>query len=107
MHFLVIVVGDDVEGQLEPYETNNFGTCPDKYLAFQDDEDEYREFYLTGVFDGPGVKAKHPERYRKPIREVFPTFDHYMAEVYGPRDERTGRYGGWFNPNAEYDRYEI
>jgi hypothetical protein len=28
-----------------------------------------------------------------------------MEEVYGPRDEKTGRYGDWWNPNSQYDWY--
>jgi hypothetical protein len=94
-----------VDEQLEPYQENNYDTCPEEYLEFHDDEDDYREHYLTGVFDCPWAKAKYQEHRGKPIREVFATFDDYMEEVYGPRDEKTGRYGDWWNPNSEYDWY--
>jgi hypothetical protein len=107
MHFLVIVVGDDVDEQLEPFQEGGLDTCPEEYLEFHDEEDDFREFYQTGVFDRPMDRTDYPQRYGKPIREVFPTFDHYMAEVYGPRDERTGRYGDWWNPNSQYDWYEV
>src|SRR5262245_14538665 len=30
-----------------------------------------------------------------------------MEEFYGPRDEKTGRYGEWFNPNSQYDWYQL
>ena len=70
-------------------------------------EDESREHYLTGVFDSPGTKANDPERLGKPLREVFPTFEDYMDEFHGPRDEKTGRYGEWFNPNSQYDWYQL
>jgi hypothetical protein len=93
MHLLVIVVGGDVDEQLEPFQENNFDTCPEEYLQFHDEEDDYRGRYLTGVFDCPWAKAKYQKHRGKPIREVFPTFDDFMEEVYGPRDERTGRYG--------------
>jgi hypothetical protein len=106
MHFLVIVVGDDVEGQLEPFQENNFDACSEEYLEFNDEEDDYREHYLTGVFDCPWAKARYQKHRGKPVREVFPTFDDYMREVYGPRDERTGRYGTWLNPNSQYDWYQ-
>ena len=107
MHFLTMVIGDDPDEQLEPFQDNNFDTCPQAFLEFHDVEDEHRERYLSGVFDGPGVKANDPERYGRPLREVFPTFDDYMDAVHGPRDERTGRYGDWFNPNAQYDWYQL
>lgn len=106
MHFLVIVVGDDVEEQLEPFQENNFDTCPGEYLEFYDEEDDYREHHLTGVFDCPWAKARYQKQRGKLVREVFPTFDDYMGELYGPRDERTGRYGIWLNPNSQYDWYQ-
>lgn len=103
MHLLTIVIGDDPEGQLERYLENNLGTCPEKYLEFYDVEEEYQERYATGIFDSAEDKANHPERYLKFFREVFPTFDDYMTEAYGPRDEKTGRYGDWWNPNSQFD----
>lgn len=46
-HFTVIVIGDDVEGQLAPYQENNMGDCPQEYLEFVDD-DEYDVDEKTG-----------------------------------------------------------
>src|SRR5207302_236175 len=107
MHLLVMVIGEAPEEQLEPFQENNFGTCAEEYLEFHDVEDESREHYRTGVFDYPGAKANDPERHGKPLREVFPTFEDYMEEFHGPRDEKTGRYGEWFNPNSQYDWYQL
>jgi hypothetical protein len=104
MHFLVIVVGEEPEEQLEPFQENNFGTCREEYLEFHDEEDSLREHYQTGIFDYPD--AKDPDR-GKPLREVFPTFEDYADEYHGPRDEKTGRYGEWFNPNSQYDWYQL
>src|SRR5262245_39303877 len=106
MHFLVIVVGDDVDGQLEPFQEGGLDTCPEQYLEFHDEEDDYRERYLTAVFDCPLARRDYPEHVGKPIKEVFGTFDDYMEVVYGPRDEKTGRYGDWWNPSSQYDWYE-
>jgi hypothetical protein len=89
MHFLVMVIGDEPEEQLEPFRENNFGTCSEEYLEFNDVEDESREHYLTGIFDYPGAKANAPGLFGKPLREVFPTFEDYM-EVYGPEVLWTG-----------------
>jgi hypothetical protein len=108
MHFMVMVIGEDPEEQLEPFRENNLGTCPDQYLEFHNVEGEFREQYRTGVFDFDytGAKANNPER-SKPLREVFLTFEDYMTVVYGPRDEKTGRYGESFNPNSQYDWYQL
>jgi hypothetical protein len=106
MHFLVIVIGEEPEEQLAPFQENNFETCRGEFLEFHDEEDAFRERYLTAVFDYPGTIANDTE-HGKPLREVFPTFDDYMEELYGPRDEKTGRYGEWFNPNSQYDWYQL
>ena len=44
-HFTVLVIGNDPEKQLAPFQENNMGNCPREYLAFNDHEDEYREEY--------------------------------------------------------------
>jgi hypothetical protein len=107
MHFSVLVIGEDVDAALAPFQENNLGDCPEEYLEFYDVEDEYRESYEAGVMDDEHEKKRHPERYLRPVREVFPTFDAYMEEVYGERDPKAGRYGDWWNPNARWDWYEI
>ncbi len=44
-----------------------------------------------------------------PVKEVYPTFEVYMKEYCGSskRDEETGRFGYWENPNAKWDWYEL
>lgn len=43
-----------------------------------------------------------------PYKEQFPSFDKYMLEYEGIRkDETTGRYGYWENPNAKWDWYSL
>lgn len=42
-HFAVMVVGDDVDGQLAPFQENNMGDCPGKFLEFQEDADGSQE----------------------------------------------------------------
>lgn len=103
MHFLVIVIGEDPYGQLAPFREN---TCREDYLEFHDQEDAFREQFPTGSFDDPDADPDDPDR-GKPLRVIFPTFDDYMEELYGERDGRTGRYGQWFNPNAQYDWYQL
>jgi len=42
-HFSVLVIGNDVEEQLEPFQENNMESCPAEYLEFIDIQDEYQE----------------------------------------------------------------
>lgn len=49
-HFTVLVIGNDHEAQLAPFQENNMGDCPKKYLEFQEDED-------AEIDDGTGKKG--------------------------------------------------
>jgi hypothetical protein len=42
-HFTVLVIGENPEEQLTPYQENNMEDCPKEYLEFNDVEEEYRE----------------------------------------------------------------
>jgi len=44
-HFTVLVIGENWEEQLAPYQENNMEDCPKEYLKFYDIEDEYRNQY--------------------------------------------------------------
>lgn len=48
-HFKLLVVGENVEEQLKPYQENNCGNCPEEFLKFFDVEDEYREKWENGT----------------------------------------------------------
>ena len=48
-HFCVLVIGNDPEKQLAPYQENNMGNCPKEYLDFNNVEDEERKNYETGT----------------------------------------------------------
>lgn len=51
-HFTVLVINtkgiDDVEEQLAPFQENNMGNCPKKYLQFQDESEGLKEKFETG-----------------------------------------------------------
>ena len=38
-HFTVMVIGDEPEKKLAPFQENNMGDCPDEFLQFTEDED--------------------------------------------------------------------
>lgn len=44
-HFTVLVIGDNPEKQLAPYQENNMGDCPREYIEFNNVEEEYRKQY--------------------------------------------------------------
>lgn len=44
-HFTVLVVGDNPEKQLAPFQENNMGDCPEEFLEFVDQEAEELEAY--------------------------------------------------------------
>ena len=65
-HFAVLVIGDNWEKQLAPYQENNMENCPKEYLEFHDVEEEYRlkyendsrkEFYCSS-FSSYGQELK-------------------------------------------------
>jgi hypothetical protein len=134
-HFNVLVIGPDPESQMIPFQENNMGDCPEEYLTFHSIEEEYRdkyekesvekvvmtdgrllntwdkEFDVLGehIFDKKTVIPEHLKRRIVPYRELFPTFEAYMAEWCGhkERDLKIGEYGYWENPNAKWDFYRL
>lgn len=133
-HFSVIVIGDSPEEQLAPYQENNMGDCPGEYLEFYDTETEKLTEYLNGTCerilmpDGR-LLSKFDDEFRKegmmgigsntheipnglevkqvPFVDLFHTFEEFMTEYHGLeyKDEKTGRYGFWYNPNTKWDWY--
>lgn len=136
-HFSVLVIGDNVEEKMAPYQENNNEDCPKQYLQFYEVEEEYRKEYekkkvkMVRLPDGslvypwdrkycvnPSIgissrdKFKFPAGSRRvniPFTEKFATFEEFMDSWHGykERDEVIGRYGRWENPNAKWDWYSI
>lgn len=126
---------DKVEDLLAPYQENNMGDCPKEYLEFHDVEEEYRKIYenesleriqledgrIVSPYDKVFRKVTpsgsvigyevpgHLKRVQIRYTEVYPSFDDFMVEYVGytSRDEETGKYGYWENPNAKWDWYSI
>lgn len=94
MHFSVGVFSktfEEVSEILEPFQENNMGTCPDRYLEFKDIEDECRK------------------QYQEEHKKTYSTFEEFMEKYYGlvGKDEKMKRYGYWHNPNSKWDWYEL
>lgn len=92
-HFPVAVIvpdGVSLNDLLAPYQENNMGDCPKKYMEFVDTEDEHRKEYETD------------------FNKEYNTFEEYMRDYHGydARDPEKGRYGYWENPNAKWDWWQ-
>lgn len=133
-HFTCITVhkdGENPEELLAPFQENNMGDCPEEYLEFNDVEEEYLEKFqnkgidmieapngeLLNVWDERfndkrGGNAKViPKGYKQIhilFKDKYKDFDEFMEQYGGyKKDESTGKYGYWENPNAKWDWYEM
>jgi hypothetical protein len=75
-HFVVIVIGDDFEKQLAPYQENNMCDCPQQYLKFFDVEPECQDTYTQDTLprwkdpDGE-LHAPYAERFTNEHHNPF------------------------------------
>jgi len=67
-HFTVLVIGDDVEDQLAPFQENNMGDCPEEYMEFADKEDEFREEWKDNTLT---VRDWYPEYRMEVAQEIY------------------------------------
>ena len=121
-------IEDAVAEMMAPYQENNMGDCPEEYLEFNETEDENLEEYqsktskMVRLTDGrlicrysvefreiPQVELIGSVEVEVPHTERFDTFEEYMKEYcgYNSRDEKTGKYGYWENPNRKWDYWRI
>ena len=93
-HFVVGVLIDTKNQKtlgdlLAPYRENNMNDCPKQYLEFFKCEEDYEEEY-------------------KKYKDEYDNLDDFMYQYYGcKKDEKTGTYGYWENPNAKWDWYDV
>ena len=129
-HFTVIVIGENVDEQLAPYAEQE---ADPQYLKFNDVEDETlkefnekktkivllsdgtkhseyaEEFRVLKGFESEYVYPSDAVIYEGHFNELYSDFEEYMSEWHShkSRDEDTGRYGYWHNPNAKWDWFQI
>jgi hypothetical protein len=131
-HFAVVVIGSNVDEQMEPYAEQDFD---EKYGVFQDTEDESLEEYQNKevdivVFADGTLHNKYEDQFRKydpmtfksdyiypegsivrvgKFTELYSTFEEFMEGWHGTskRDEKMNRYGYWHNPNAKWDWHTL
>lgn len=89
-HFTVMVIGENPEEQLAPYQENNMGDCPEQYLEFNDETESLK---------------KNWDDLTEEERSEYEDFEKF-AENEGYK-EHEGKFGYWENPNAKWDWYVL
>lgn len=79
----------------------------------------WRKFIIKDglVFQKEAGQLHHPKRTKKakkmkalpnyPRKKLYKSFEDFVEYEGGSKDEETGKYGEWFNPNSVYDWYSI
>jgi len=118
-------INSAISEMMEPYQENNSGTCPEKYLTFDDSEDYYTQEYESGTslmyklpsgrlickYDSniKNIDSLEASEIEISHRKRYLTFENFMYDYCGnkERDKETGRYGSWVNENAKWDYWRI
>jgi hypothetical protein len=133
-HYCVLIIGEDPESQLEPFQESGSMQDEDKtYLEFEDETEELKTDWETtlvnyvklpegALFLHKGMRnLSDYESYngnleipddlktKIPIKELHPDFDAWAMEYHGAteKEEGSGVYGYWHNPNGHWDWYEL
>ena len=127
-----MVVGNNIDTQLIPFQENNMDDCPEEFLEFIDKTDEYIMEYNTGdvevvvmpdgsykftwdvdfkhgdLLDQKTVIPEDLEQKNIKFKELYETLDLFCEEWHSATvDEKTSKYGYWENPKAKWDWYSI
>lgn len=106
---------EDIEDILAPYQENNCGDCPEKYMEFYDYEN-YRTVYENEttkayqLFNGEIVEYPTDEQkdgateITISFKELYDTFEQFLEKyLCACYDEEKKQYGYWENPDARWD----
>lgn len=133
-HISVLVIGNDPEAQLAPFELEPAEGSP--YLVFMDMEEEWRRQYETEgeerviMPDGTAVSPWHQvfripgtqgvgsdthqvpaslETRKIPYKELYATFDDFARACHDfePIERYEGRYGFYKNPYGKWEWYSL
>lgn len=90
-HFTVLVIGDKIEKQLQPYHEYECTGIVDEYVIFveaSETEEELIEDY-------------------EPHKSDYPTIEQFMKDFHGYRQNEDGKWGRLTNPDAQWDWWVI
>jgi hypothetical protein len=91
-HFTVLVIGKEIDKQLQPYHEYECTGIEDQYVTFVGTDETEEE--LQEIF----VKMKDKYNYK--------TFDDFMTNYYG-YIQQNGKWGRLTNPNSKWDWWVI
>lgn len=92
-HFTVMVIGNEPEKLLAPFQENNMGDCPEEYLEF------FKEFTLEQAND---------EWQACENCSSYETVEEYMKNYHGLKfNEELEAFGYFENPNRKWDWYTL
>lgn len=94
-HFVIVVVGEDVDSQLEPYSEQDYD---EKYATFEDCTDEVEKNWKQYPLDLLAEGGSDTE---------YKTIEEYAEGYHGYKKNEEGNYGYLHNPNAQWDWYEM
>ena len=121
-HFVVLVIGDNIDLQLAPFNEQPEADDPHVKLVFNDMTDGFRKQYDEDSVevirrpDGSWVfphaatdddKAAQIAPVSVKFSELYPTFEEFCREWHNTKPNEQGRYGYSSNPNAKWDWYTI
>lgn len=89
-HFTVLVIGDNFEEQLAPYNEQN-----EQYFSFVDKTKEVLETWENGSLDNKSIKEYYDNN-----------FDEFLKDYFG-YTKIDDKYGYHANPNAKWDWYQV
>lgn len=118
-HFTVLVIGDNPEKQLAPFQENNMEDCPKEFLEFdiQAEGIEGIKKHLKAEFNRWEERSKEEGRDKESVSKCLEwkkeaqekldneSWDEVVSEEGWSKHE--GNYGYWHNPNAKWDWYQL
>lgn len=129
-HFTVLVIGENWEKQLEPFDENLETDFQDETADYQKEWEEDKinavkladgtfKFRWDDMFSNPDYHylssnddEKHiypadSELVEVPYNEFYSSFEEFAKDYHGSTANASGRYGYWHNPKAKWDWYQM
>jgi hypothetical protein len=132
-HFTVLVIGENPDKQLAPFQENSCSEPDREYMVFESKQEDYEQewkeekpdaikmkdgTYLLPSDDKFKVKGKDgfnkqvvPKGLKKTkvsFQKLYKDFDEFCHKWHGiDKDDEMGEYGYWFNPNSHWDWWMV
>ncbi len=102
MHFTVLIFGDNVEDQLEPF--YELECSMDQEEMRNDSRAKFVEEFTTEELEQDFIRVKneHPEHYYETLKDFAEDYHGYHKN----KDDENS-WGRWTNPNSKWDWYSV